>query len=220
MPVLQGSGLAPCWDPPRPLLSAHPEVPSIPAAPSPFRAAPAPLSCSPCLPPSRSSSIPAAAACPASYCPPAMASCHRVCTSLGSSRAQPKRQGPALMAWGHPPAPTPGRFGQGSFPLGGRSQPSLCPAAQLWHLATREVAFWPASHAPDQQRGASRPVPSWSDRVPGNRGLTFQELRFKTAFFLWSSYIPWGFSAFSSPGITYYLWSLFKNYDYLNLKKK
>ena len=117
MPAPPGLWLALCWDPPAPcsLLSQGCQT-SLqhrpPGQPLLTPAVPPPLPCLPSLlqplfPPAPSPGP--ASGQPAAYCRPALASRHRVCMSLGSSRAQ--GQGPALLAWGHPP-PTPRRCWQ------------------------------------------------------------------------------------------------------------
>lgn len=126
--------------------------------------------------------------------PPALASCHQVCESLGSGRTQPKGRG-------HPLAAT---------------QHVLVERVWLQDLASAEVA--PALPAVPQTSTLvlANWCPAGHDCVPGDHGLTFQILRFRTGFSPWSSCILWGFSAFFSPGLTFYLWTLLKNYIYLN----
>lgn len=224
--------------PPCPLLSAFPEVPNTPAAPSPW-AAPAH--------PGRASAAPCAS--PPS-CSPSLSLCNISKSCLGSARgilpgllpsglhvlrrsgrAQPEGTRASTAGAGSPPHRHPADAGSVGLArvaprqvAGASHRSARRHGRRVWPAQT-EVAvcrggFCPASRVPDQHGGTGRPVPSWSDRVPGNHGMTFQILRFKTGFSPWRSCIPWGFGAFSSLGITCYLWSLFKNYDYLNLKKK
>lgn len=230
MPALPGSRLVLCQNArPAPCsllaqrcrtpLQHRPPPRAAPACPPPLPA--------PSLPPAAPLFPPPTSASPALgqhmvYCQLAPASGHHVCMSLGHGRRDRDQ-----CCWhGVTPHPvhTQQMLADWVWPgcQGGRSQPSHCPAARLQDLASAEVAAACRSgfcHAPDQQRGTGRLVLSWSDCVPGNHGMTFPILRFKPGFSPWSSGIPWGFSVLSSPGITCYLWSLFINDYYLDLKK-
>lgn len=125
-----------------------------------------PCSPPPCTsPPSRSrfSSCSISTSCPGQHlvCHPcALASCRRLCVSLGSGRAQPKGRG-------HPLAAT---------------RQVLVEWVWLQVLASAEVALALPAVPQTSTLVLANWCPAGCDCVPGDHGLTFRILRFRTGF--------------------------------------
>lgn len=92
--------------------------------------------------------------------PPALASCHQVCESLGSGRTQPKGHGCPLAASLH----------------------VLVEWVWLQDLASAEVAPTLPAVPQTSTLVLANWCPAGHDCVPGDHGLTFQILRFRTVF--------------------------------------